>query len=326
MPATRSRFRRALLAAAVAVPAVTATVVTAVPAAAQEPPPAPQASAVPELRGAWAPLNRCPVDDPAMLAADGAATSALCLSAAASSGSMTIGEKTVPAGRTSLQFGVLRSGAGSATVAPSGGALVAEPVPVPGGLLNLMCPSDIPVLTSLCERVAGSPLNAVTATVESVGPPAGFDYVAGLVAGRPIVALPVRIRLDNPLLGGNCYLGSARDPIVLRPRNLGAPSASVVRFAADGTLDPAGEMGYLALSGTDQGDETFSVPEANGCGLFGALDWAVNAQLGLPSPAGSNSFVLERTETAVGGFYTPNQFTPDQGRQLAQRWHAAVVR
>ncbi|WP_433409527.1 hypothetical protein ACQPZU_05000 [Saccharomonospora azurea] len=275
------------------------------------------------LAGHWAPFDRCPVDDPAMLAADGVESAALCLASSSESGTMTIGEKVVPTAGTDLQLGLLGDGVNYTSVAPEGAGIQAEPVTVPGGLLNLMCPSEIPVLTALCEKAADSRLNRVVATVEPAGTPTDFSLTAGLGVGQPIVTLPVKIRLDNLLLGGNCYIGSDSDPILLQPRNLTQPALTLTRYAPDGTAEPTGAMSNVALAGADQGDDTFAVPEADGCGLFGALDWAVNAQLGLPSPEGANSLVLDAADTTTGGFYTPAAFAPDQGRLLAEHWHAA---
>lgn len=275
------------------------------------------------LAGNWAPFDRCPVDDPSMLAADGAELAALCLASSSASGTMTIGEKTVPTSVTDLQLGLLGDGVSYTSVAPEGAGILAEPVTVPGGLLNLMCPSDIPVLTSLCEKAADSKLNRVVATVEPAGVPTDFNLTAGLGVGQPILTLPVKIRLDNPLLGNHCYIGSEEEPILLRPRNASQPSLTLTRYAPDGTTQAGGPMSNIELSGADQIDDSFTVPKANGCGLFGILDWAVNAQLGLPSPEGANSLVLHDAVTTTGGFYNPTSFAPDQGRLLSEYWHAA---
>ncbi|MGB3439377.1 MAG: hypothetical protein WBA97_11560 [Actinophytocola sp.] len=277
------------------------------------------------LAGAWAPLNRCPVDDPAMLAADGATVSALCLSSSAATGTFKLGGTTLTTGATDLQAGLLNQSGTYSLVAPQGGAVVGAPVDIPGGLLGLMCPSKIPVISDICEKVVNNPLNRVTATIQSAGAPRDFNLSAGAGAGTPIVTLPVKIRLSNPFLEPNCYIGSNSNPILLKPANSTRPTASFVRFNADGTANPTGEMGYLSLSGAAQTDTTFAVPGANGCGLFGLLSGAVNLKQGLPSPAGANSLVLNDATTNVGGFQTPRNFAPTQGRQLADRWHAAAT-
>lgn len=302
--------------AAVAAAFVAVTAV-ATPAAAET------MAAPPTLAGLWAPLNRCPVDAPAMLAADGISVSASCVSSSAATGTIKLGGTTITTGATDLQMGLVNNGGVYSTVAPSGGTVVGAPVDIPGGILGLMCPSKIPVISDICRQVVNSPLNRVTATIESAGAPRDFDLGAGVTTGAPILTLPVKIRLSNPFLEPNCYIGSNSNPILLKPANLTAPTASVVGFDADGTPNPAGEMGYLSLTAS-QGDSTFAVPGANGCGLFGLLSGAVNLKQGLPSAAGKNSLVLNNATTNIGGFQIPFNFAPDQGRQLADRWHAAV--
>lgn len=283
---------------------------------------APTAAA--EMPGGWAPLDRCPVDNPAMLAADGRTVSASCLAAVASSGSIKLGGTTVTTGGTDLQLGVLNTGGTLTTVSPSGGALIGDPVAIPGGLLGLMCPSNIPVISQICEAITNGELNAVHATVEPAGEPSEFSLTAGLGVGQPIVRLPVKIRLSNPFLGSNCYIGSNSNPIVLRPANLTRPTRTLVRFNEDGSPNSTGPMGYAVSSGASQGDSTFAVPGASGCGLGGLLNFAVNLKQGLPSPAGNNSIVLDNATTYFGGFFNPGAFAPNQGQQLSDRWHAAA--
>ena len=306
------RFAAVAAAFATAAAVVTATAPTAA------------AAAPPTLAGLWAPLNRCPVDAPAMLAADGVSVSSSCVSSSAATGTIKLGSTTITTGATDLQLGLVNTEGVYTTVAPSGGAVVGAPVDIPGGILGLMCPSKIPVISDICNKVVNSPLNRVTATIESAGAPRDFDLAAGVTTGAPILTLPVKIRLSNPFLEPNCYIGSNSNPILLKPANLTPPTASVVGFNADGSPNPAGEMGYLSLTAS-QGDSTFAVPGATGCGLFGLLSGAVNLKQGLPSPSGRNSLVLNNATTNVGGFQIPFNFAPDQGRQLAGRWHAAVV-
>jgi hypothetical protein len=277
------------------------------------------------MAGAWAPLNRCPVDDPAMLAADGATVAALCLSSSAPNGTFTIGATTLTTGATDLQLGVLNQAGTYTTVAPAAGAVIGDSVDIPGGLLGLMCPSTIPFISDICRLVTNSPLNRVTATIQSAGAPTDFNLGAGVGTGAPIITLPVKIKLDNPFLGTTCFIGTNANPIVLKPANLTRPTGKVVRFNADGTANTTGQMGYLSLSGAAQGDSTFAVPKSSGCGLFGILSGAVDLKQGLPSAAGSNSLVLNDAVTNLGGFQVPRNFAPTQGQQLSQRWHAAVA-
>lgn len=283
-------------------------------------------AADPTLNGEWGPFTRCPVDAPAMLAADGFARTPQCVVSTSASGTIKLGKTTVVTGRTNLQIGVVQNADGtSSVVAPPSGALVAESATVPGGLLGMMCPSDIPVITSICRTLENSSLNKITATMESVGAPYAFDQTAGVLTDMPIIALPVRIHLENPLLGSKCYIGTAADPILLRPRNLDYPDFGMTFFQGDGTLDDAGEMSRINLTGATQNDSTFAVPGATGCGLnVGLINLAVNAKTGLPSASGENSLTLDDTQTHLTGLNAPGTAAPRAGEVLAENWHSAT--
>ncbi|MFD9635277.1 hypothetical protein [Streptomyces violascens] len=292
--------------------------VTAGPASADSAP-------VAQLGGNWAPFTRCPVDDPAMLAADGRAEIVQCIASHAASGSIKLGSTEVVTGASDLQAGVVQHTGGAPTlVAPAGGALIADSADIPGGLLGLMCPSDIPVIGEICRQITNSTLNRVTATVESAGLPTGFDLTAGATSGRPILSIPVRIHLQNPFLGSSCYIGSAAHPIVLRPQNVTAPAFGIKRFDGNGTPNTTGVMNRLSLTGASQTDTTFAVPGASGCGLAGMLDWAVNLKTGLPSAAGNNSVVLDNASTYLAGLNAPGTVVPNNGKLLSQYWHSAA--
>ncbi|GGU28387.1 hypothetical protein [Streptomyces violascens] len=309
-----TRLRAGLLATCTAL----TVLVTAGPASADSAP-------VTQLGGNWAPFTRCPVDDPAMLAADGRAEIVQCIASHAASGSIKLGNTEVVTGASDLQAGVVQHTGGTPTlVAPAGGALIADSADIPGGLLGLMCPSDIPVISDICRQITNGTLNRITATVESAGTPTGFDLTAGATSGRPILSIPVRIHLQNPLLGGSCYIGSAAHPIVLRPQNVSAPALGIKRFDGNGTPNTAGVMNRLSLTGASQTDTTFAVPGASGCGLAGMLDWAVNLKTGLPSAAGNNSVVLDGASTYLAGLNAPGTVVPNNGRLLSQYWHSAV--
>lgn len=277
------------------------------------------------LAGDWAPFSRCPVDSPSMLAADGKTVVADCNTSDSPSGSIKLGNTTAATGDSNLQFGLLFGSGPFTIVPPSGGALAAAPVQIPGGLLGLMCPSNILLVSSLCQEATGSSLNTVTAVVQPAGNPSQFNLGAGLSTGQPILAVPVKIQLQNPLLGSRCYIGSNSDPIVLHPENLTAPTVSIQNFDADGTPDPGGTMADIVLTGATQGDSTFSVPGASGCGPLGLADEAIDLKDGLPSPSGNNKLVLnDATTHALGGFANPAGQYPNEGQALSAAWHAAV--
>lgn len=310
MKSTRNVARIAILGAVVAAAAALA--------------PMSRASAA-TLNGDWAPFTRCPVDDAKMLAADGKTDIALCVASDSPNGTIKLGNTTATTGDSNLQFGVLQSSGPTYTiVAPSGGVITGEPTDIPGGLLGLMCPGNIPVITDICNKITNSDLNRVTATVQPAGAPSNFDLSAGLTTGKPILTLPVKIRLKNPFLAPTCTIGSDSEPIVLHPQNLSAPTIRAERFNGDGTPNPTGVMNRIGLTGNSMGDSSFAVPGAHNCGLAGLLDAAVNLKTGLPSAAGNNNLVLSNASTYVAGLATPSAAAPDDGKKLSEYWHSAA--
>ena len=274
------------------------------------------------LHGDWAPFNRCPVESSSMLAADGNTTLAFCLASDSPSGSITLGNITVASGDVNLQAGILENTSDDSftVISPSGGALVAAPVQIPGGLLGLICPSNIPVVSVVCSEITSSSLNAVTAAVQPAGNPSGFSLVAGLSEGVPIITVPVKIQLQNPLLGPDCYIGSNSNPILLTPENLTAPTIGGEFFDANGTPDAAGVMESIVSTGGTEGAGSAPIPGAAGCGLLGALNGIVDLKVGLPSPAGKSSFTLNKASSYFAGLASPGS---DDGQLLAQYWNSA---
>ncbi|MCM2410441.1 MULTISPECIES: hypothetical protein [unclassified Streptomyces] len=288
--------------------------------------PAGAAAAATQLNGGWAPFDRCPVDAGAMLATDGDTDVPLCVSSSSPNGTIKLGNVTATTGSTNLQFGVIQHPAeGTYTVVPpAAGSIISGKTTIPGGLLGIMCPSNVPVISAVCGQITDATLNKVTATVESAGTPTDFSLVAGISSG-PIVSLPVKIRLDNPLLGSKCYIGSNSAPVVLHPGNLSAPTLAATRYNGDGSANAdEGSIIQLGLTGAAQGDSQFSVPKANGCGLGGILSWAIDLKVGLPAGAGSNNLVLNDAKTYTAGLTAPGLSVPNAGKELAQAWHSAV--
>jgi hypothetical protein len=73
------------------------------------------------------------------------------------------------------------------------------------------------------------------------------------------------------------------------------------------------------ITGAVQGDDTFAVPGATGCGSNGSLDGAVDAVAGVPSPSGSNHLVLDDATSALAlGFGAGGSLS---GQQFANDWH-----
>lgn len=281
------------------------------------------------MSGNWAPFSRCPVDDPAMLAADGTTDIAICVASHSESGSIKLGNTEATTGANDLQFGIVRNASTGAAriVAPAGGSIVGAPTEIPGGLLGIMCPNGVPVISGICNQLADASLNRVVATVESAGTPANFDLTAGMQSGKVIVDIPVRIHLQNTFLGSKCYIGTTSKPVVLRPQNITAPALASQRFDANGTPNTRGLLNRVALTGNDQGDSGFAVPGVSGCGplTLGELNWAVNLKTALPSAAGNNNLVLNDAATYTAGLTAPGSSAPHAGQTLSDSWHAGVA-
>jgi hypothetical protein len=297
--------------------------------------PASPASAA-TLSGGWAPFNRCPVSAPQMLAAtgqapDGNGSVPACLAADSPNGSIKIGNTTATTGDSNLQLGLVENAStGSFSLfTPPGGALVGAPAMVPGGLLALMCPASTPPASAICGAVQHNPrVNAVEATAESAGTPSDFNFLAGISTGQPIITLPIKLHLQNPMLGPSCYIGSDANPIVLHPENTDLSNAqfNTANFDTNGTPDPNGALQSVDVTGATQGDTSFSVPAATGCGPGGMFTAFINAKGGLPSPSGNNSVVLNDASTSLIAFADFTTGYPNGGRVFANAWDSAVLR
>jgi DNA-binding beta-propeller fold protein YncE len=264
-----------------------------------------------ELRagpGAWAPFSRCPVDDPAMLATQGfnisvgTGTIGLCLSANSTHGSIAIGNLTATTGNTNLQVGLIGNPeSGTFTVIPSSaGSLIADPVKLPK-----------------------TPVGRVTAITESAGTPSNFCLFCGIEADQPILTIPIKIQLKNPALGPSCFIGTAKDPILLNPQNTDLSNAQslggFLSFDSNGVPDSTpGPDGALLTTGLVQGDDTFAVPGATGCGPNGSLNAVVDSVAGVPSASGANHLVLD---DAASGLAFPQN--GEGGQAFAHDWHVA---
>ena len=280
-----------------------------------------------KLNGDWAPFNRCPVDNTAMLQADGANQIPFCVASSSPSGTIKIGNIPASTSTSDLQFGLTEStSSGSFAVVAPQQSVKSAPVRQPGGLSALLCPSTKPPIRALCKTLAQDKnLNRVTATLQSAGAPSDFNLLAGLSKGVPIVTLPVKIHLRNPFLGPKCYIGTNANPIVLHPENATNPNVQVETFDGDGTPSPTGAMLALFSNGGTQQDLSFTVPAATGCGAGGRFNGPINLRGGLPSPAGQNSLVLTDASAFLAGLANPSAAAPNAGAELSQFWHSAII-
>ncbi|HYP54986.1 MAG TPA: hypothetical protein VEQ41_01610 [Solirubrobacterales bacterium] len=130
-------------------------------------------------------------------------------------------------------------------------------------------------------------------------------YAVTELAGEPSspleepVTMPIKVRLINPALGNNCYVGSNSNPIVLnlttKTTNPPPPNEPITGVEPEFVFDE--EAGLIFLNNGVFVDNEFAAPGATGCKLnvLGLpllnIDALINAQSGLPSPAGTNETV-----------------------------------
>jgi len=243
--------------------------------------------------GEFAVFGECPLNTE---------TVEFCVYSESNGGYFQIGAKTVPLKNPVILQGGLEEGPegeGVFIAAENGQTLVKTPQPVPGGLLGVEAPSWWPqYLQNLFNEYINKGLTGVTATVELAGPASDIEIEPSnlLEETGTALGLPTKIKLDNAFLGSNCYIGSNKNPVVI-DFTTGETSPPPPNEPIHG--DPGelifGEEGLITLSGGELVNNSFGAPGAKGCGgLFSLfVDPLVNSLIGLPSPAGSNSAILE---------------------------------
>jgi hypothetical protein len=236
-------------------------------------------------------------------------SSDICLNAKTESGEFIVGKKTVPIEKTiTLQGGLKETETGVTFVAAKdGNTLSKTPQNVPGGLSGLVNCKEIKgsgILEKLergsCEAVFENGLTGVTATTELAAPASAIEVnLANLLeASGTALSLPVKVHLENPLLGSSCYVGSNSAPIEL-PLTTGTtkpPAPNKPITGSPGSLGITPE-GILKISKNSLVNNSFAAPTTNGCGgifefLIGPI---INSELGVPSAAGHNTAILNGT-------------------------------
>jgi len=259
----------------------------------------PASSASAALEGEYAKFNKCPLSNGAV---------EFCLYAETTNGLFTTPAKTVPLKNPTILQGGL-SGAEfnfsnpfTLNAATSGDTLSKTAQPVPGGLLGITAPSWWPqILKDLFNETINNGFTGVSSTVEIAGPVSGVKVnLANAVQLKGAAfTLPVKVKLSNPFLGSNCYLGSNSNPIKLE-LTTGTTSPPAPNKPISGSSGEFSEPvpGVISLKNNKLVDNSFSVPGASGCGgiLFSwAVDPLVNSIVGTPAAAGSNTAILEGT-------------------------------
>lgn len=222
-----------------------------------------------------------------------------CVYSLTNGGYFTVGTKTVPLKNPVTLQGGFHTNTTTGTLqfygAEDGNTLSKTPQPVPGGLLGITAPTWWPKWAQEWFNGAiDEGFTGVNATVELAGPATsiGLSTENLLLESGTALSLPVKIHLENSLLGSSCYIGSNSNPVVI-PFTTG--QSGKIHGSA-GTLSFNESFTLITVSGGRLVNNTFSAPGASGCGGFLVeylLDPLVNSILGLPSGSGTNTAVLE---------------------------------
>jgi hypothetical protein len=292
--------------------AVVVAAVLGVPAAALSAPSA--------MAGEFAAFAQCPYNTPGV---EG------CLVSRTESGEIVVGNKKEAKEKTVVPIvktQTLQGGFGEANPetsqqpfygAKNGETLSKTPQRVSGGLLGIKCAeikgegTHEKELRKTCEKTFEEGVLGVYATTE-LAVPASYIFLSEFALDNelpyppypPALVLPVKVKLENVLFGSECYIGSSSEPIELAlttgATSPPAPNTSIK--GKKGTLSTRGESRILVIKENSLVGNAFAVGKAHGCGIAGLLDGIIEAKLGLPSPAGENTAILNNTvEQASAG-------------------------
>jgi hypothetical protein len=212
-------------------------------------------------------------------------TAAVCVVSYTTGGEFVIGNKAVPIEKTvTLQGGLETSSFEQQSLlgATNADTLSQTPLTVPGGLLGI-------------AGLGGE----VTATAELAGPASSVTIDRRAIVFRePSVTLPIKVKLSNPILGEECYIGSEADPIVLHlTTGTTSPPAPGKPISGSAGSEEGLDKGKIQYIEATIVDNDFAVPGAKGCGgaLSPIVDPIVDLDVGIPAAAGKSSAVMKST-------------------------------
>lgn len=219
-------------------------------------------------------FNQCPLGNPAVT---------VCVYSTTTSGEFHLGNASVPVSKTVVLQGGLKGTEPELVPAANGETLSKTSLPVPGGLLG------IELLGNLTE---------VSTTAELAGPVDVFLSGFGKREGTA-VALPVKAKLENPLLGSTCSIGNDSEPIMLNltTGTTNPPGPNEPISGTPGTLEFGGAGKINVFRNSSLVDNAFAAPGASGCAepLSLVVDASVDLKEGLPAAAGKNTAILSGT-------------------------------
>jgi hypothetical protein len=180
------------------------------------------------------------------------------------------------------------------------------PQSIPGGLSSLIDCNEIKgrdfyarIQRKICKKMfenRRTPREAYE-TIELARPASeiGINTENDAAQTGTTLSLPVKIHLENPLLGKECYIGTSADPIVLEMTSgtTNPPPPNKPISGSLGTFNEEDEFLFIELKGHSLVNNTFSAPAATGCGgpFSSIIDNLIDTKIGLPSPSGYNTVI-----------------------------------
>jgi hypothetical protein len=250
--------------------------------------------------GEYAKFDNCPSTNPEVFK---------CIYSVTEGGEVVLGNKRVPiVNPATLQGGYNRPNKETHISEffppPNGETLSRSPQPVPGGLAGLIDCQEIEnfILRLGCEATFENGLTGVNATLELARPASEIRISEFHLVGEEGVALemPVKVHLENPFLGAECYVGSSASPLTWKlttgETSPPPPNEPIHGFAGESQFLDEGRI--LQLNHGELVDNAWSAPGATGCGgpiVELLIDPVVDAQVGLPAAAGHNTAILVAT-------------------------------
>lgn len=249
-----------------------------------------------KLVGNYTKFVNCPFTNP---------EASKCIHSTTNSGEVVLGKKAVPIEKpVVLQGGYTvgdASGNSKFLAATNGVTLSKAPQNVPGGLAGIVPDASSPFLVkALIKFFFENSLTGLTSTLELAKPASEIVVNENNLGGELGTALkmPVKVHLENPFLGKNCYVGSSTSPIIwnLTSGTTSPPAPNKPITGGLGEIAFLEEGRILEAKGAKLVDNAWSAPGASGCGGIIAflVNPIINSQLGTTT-AGNNTAILNNT-------------------------------
>jgi hypothetical protein len=256
-------------------------------------------SAAAKLTGLYTRFEQCPYTNTEVKR---------CIYSVTESGEVVLGSSKVPITKPVVLQGGLgkfneETGFTPFFAATNGITLEKVAQPVPGGLAGILNCKEISevILRAACELTFENGATGLNSTLELAKPATEIKVSQLHLSEEAGTALemPVKLHLENPFLGSNCYVGSSSSPVIwqLTTGTTSPPSPNTPIKGYAGFAELFEEGRFVLNKETKLVDNAWSAPGATGCGGFLVellLDPVINAKIGTTT-AGHNTAVLVNT-------------------------------